>query len=546
MIKDLVTDDMKKILSDTFKSLKDEVEIEVFTKKGLNDTFNEAAEKLFSVMAELSPKIKVSFYEVGSEQAVKRNVQASPTILIAPDKYSIRFTGAPLGEEGRSIILTLLMVSTGSVIIKPESAVKLQGLKEVRQIEVFVSPTCPYCPEQALFAASAAIARKELVSMNVIEIFENQELAQQRGVISVPHTFMNGMLIAPGALQEDLFIDALVSLKMPQVITAEFSDVPVEKDLLIIGAGPAGLTAGIYAERSGLKTVVLEKEVIGGQVTITPIVENYPGFTRISGKSLVDMIAQQALQYTDIHLGEELQELTRDKELFRVRTNKRIYLTKGLIITSGARSKMLKVPGEDRLYGRGVSTCAECDGYYFKDGKKIIVVGGGNTAATYALYLHNLGASVTLIHRGGELRAEKRLQESLDAEKIVIVYNAEIREIIGESMVSAVRIEFKKEGLTQELSVDGVFLAIGYEPNNAVARTIGLKLDDYGYVVVDDRMRTSIPGVYAAGDIAGGVKQIVVAVSQGSLAAISAFEDIANPYWLRNDGKDSVHPVRSS
>jgi thioredoxin reductase (NADPH) len=533
MIKELVTDDMKKILGETFKSLRDEVKIEVFTKKGSNDTFNEAAKTLFGVLPEVSPKITVSFHEAGDEQAVKRDVKSSPTVLIAPDKYSIRFTGAPLGEEGRSLILTLLMVSTGSVIMKPESVTKLKSLAEKRHIEVFVSPTCPYCPEQVLFAVSAAIARNDLITLDVIEIFENQELAQQRGVISVPHTFINGMLIAPGALQEELFVEALISLKKPEVLASEFSDVPIGKDLLVVGAGPSGLTAAIYAERSGLKTVVLEKEVVGGQVTITPIVENYPGFTRISGKSLVDMIAQQALQYTEIHLGEDVQEVVREKSLFKVRTNLRVYMVKGIIVASGARSKMLGVPGEDRLYGRGVSTCAECDGYYFKDGKKVIIVGGGNTAATYALYLHNLGAAVTLIHRGSELRAESRLRESLAAEKIKIVYDAEIREIHGDSMVSAVTLELKKESITQKEPVDGVFLAIGYEPNNAVAKTMGLKMDDYGYVIVDDRQRTPIPGVYAAGDVAGGIKQIVVAVSQGSVAAISAFEDIANPYWLK-------------
>ena len=174
MIKDLVTDDMKKILGDTFKSLRDEVKIEVFTKKGSNDTFNEAAETLFGVLPEVSAKITVSFHEAGDEQAVKRDVKSSPTILIAPDKYSIRFTGAPLGEEGRSLILTLLMVSTGSVIMKPESVTKLKSLKEKRHIEVFVSPTCPYCPEQVLFAVSAAIARSDLITLDVIEIFENQ------------------------------------------------------------------------------------------------------------------------------------------------------------------------------------------------------------------------------------------------------------------------------------------------------------------------------------------------------------------------------------
>jgi thioredoxin reductase (NADPH) len=240
--------------------------------------------------------------------------------------------------------------------------------------------------------------------------------------------------------------------------------------------------------------------------------------------------------------------VTREDTLFRVRTNVRIYIVKGIIIASGAKSRMLQVPGEERFYGRGVSTCAECDGYYFKDGKKVIVVGGGNTAATYALYLHNLGAKVILVHRGDKLRTEKRLQDSLIAEKIELVYEGEVKEILGEKMVRAVTIEYKKKGVTKELPVDGVFIAIGYEPNNTVAKMIGVSMDEYGYVISDDRQRTSLPGVYAAGDIAGGVKQIVVAVAQGSVAAISAFEDITNPYWTRKElqGDSTIARLQTS
>jgi thioredoxin reductase (NADPH) len=528
-----ISSDIKKILAETFQSLRDEVVVELYTQKGVNDTFNEAADTLIRILPELTPKIKVFFYTIGDEQSVKRNVLQSPTVLISPDKYSIRYTGAPIGEEGRSLIILLLMTSVGSVIIKPEAVAKLATLKEKRLIEVFVSPTCPYCPEQVIFAASAAIVRPELVSVDVIEIFENQEIAQQRGVMSVPHVFMNGMLIAHGALNEELFIESLLTLKKPELLTTEFSDVPIEKDLLVIGAGLAGLTAAIYAERSGLKTVILDKEAVGGQVTITPVVENYPGFSKISGKALVDLIAQQALQYTEIHLGEEVQEIGKEKELFRVRTNLRIYIVKGMIIATGAKSKTLNVPGEDRLFGKGISVCAECDGYFFKDGKKVVIIGGGNTAATFALYLNNLGARVTILHRGSELRAQKRLQDSLHAEKIEIVYDAEVREILGSSRVEAAKVEYKKKGEIKEMPVDGVFIAIGYTPNNDVPKMIGIKLDEYGYVITDEKQRTSLPRIYAAGDIAGGVKQIVVAVSQGSLAAISAFEDITKPYWIK-------------
>lgn len=180
-----------------------------------------------------------------------------------------------------------------------------------------------------------------------------------------------------------------------------------------------------------------------------------------------------------------------------------------------------------------MSYCAECDGYLFKDGKKVIVVGGGNTALTFALYLHSLGADVTVVHRRDQFRAEMRLQEGLKSAGIPVLWNSEVIEIMGDRVVKAVKIKNNIDGSVKEIPVDGVFIAIGYEPNNRVANLLGLKLDEQGYIVVDGQMRTSMPYVYAAGDITGGVKQIVVAVSQGSMAALSAFEDLKSPYWTK-------------
>ncbi len=534
MDKEPIPQDTKKLLRDTFKDLVNEVKIEVFTKKGINDTFNEATVLLMRDLAALTPKIQVAFCEVGDERSGKRNVSRSPTLLIDPDKYRIRFTGSPLGEEGRSLILAILMASTRGIIFSEESSKKLIQLSEKREIQVFVSPTCPFCPQQVLYAISAAIARSDLVSAEAIEIFENQDLAEKLGALSVPQTFVNGKFTAAGVVAEEMFIESLLTLKEPEPLTRVVTDKPAERDVVIIGAGPAGLTAAIYAERAGLTTVVLEKENIGGQITITPVVENYPGFTRISGKSLVDLISQQALQYSEIRLSEDVSEVTRIDDRFHLKTNMALYIAKGIVLATGAGNRWLNVPGEKRLYGRGVSSCAECDGYFFKDGKKVLVVGGGNTAVTYALYLHNLGAKVTVVHRRDELRAQKSLQESLFAAAIPVIWSSEIVEILGDKVVNGVRVRKLKDSTVTELSVDGVFVAIGYDPNNQLAQKLGLQLDPNGYVKVDNTMRTSLSAVYAAGDITGGVKQIVVAVGQGSIAATSAFEDLTSPYWKDN------------
>lgn len=538
MEKEIITEDVKELLRETFKDLKDEVYIEVFTKKGINDPFNDAVTKLIKAIAEITPKIKASFHKIGDEVSKKRGVERSPTILINPEEFSIRFTGAPLGEEGRSLIVTILMASTGRVLLSESSLKRLKELNSERQIQVFVSPTCPYCPQQVAYAVSAAIAKKDLVKTEIVEIYENRDISESLGIVSVPQTFINGILTAPGVVPEEFFVESLMTLKVPEVQERAVSEGPVETDLVIIGAGPAGLTAAIYAGRAGLRTVVIEKENIGGQVTVTPIVENYPGFVKIAGKALIDMMAQQASRYSEIHLSENIREIRKTDGRFSVRTGWAEYLAKGIIIATGARSRKLNVPGEDKLSGKGVSYCAACDGYFFKDGKKVFVVGGGNTAVTDALYLHGLGAKVTLIHRRDQLRAEKSLQDSLFKAGIPVLWNTKVIEIMGGKFVIGIKTEDTKTGVIKEMPADGIFIAIGYEPNNDIAKMLGLELDEEGYIKVDERQRTSLPMVYAAGDITGGVKQIVVAVGQGSIAALTAFEDIANPYWKEEGSRE--------
>lgn len=532
-IQPVITEDVRKLLQELLRGMQDELIVEVFTQAGTNDHYNAATTELVRTLAELSPKILPSFFTLDSEQAKLRGVAHTPTVLLAPDRLMMRFTGSPLGEEGRSFLMALLMISTGSVVITPKSVERLATLKEPRTIEIFVSPTCPYCPQQVMFGVCAAIARPDLISVDVIEIFEHQDIAEERGVFSVPQTFMNGVLVARGAEPEEFFIESLFTLKEPDLVLPEEPGGELQTDLLIIGAGPAGLTAAIYAGRSGLSTAVIERRMIGGQIMITPVVENYPGFAKIAGRSLVELMVQQALQYTKIRTSEGVLAVSHDAERYTVKTNRRTYLTKGIIIASGADPKLLDVPGEKELSGKGVSYCAECDGYFYKNGKRVIVVGGGNTAATEALYLHGLGADVTMVHRRDRLRAEDHLQESLRKAGVSVLWNTEVIEIIGKPSVKEVRVRNVLSGEISSLPADGVFIAIGYVPNNDAARMMNLAMNEQGYIVVDTRQRTALPLVYAAGDVTGGVKQIAVAVGQGSIAAISAFEDIASPYWAK-------------
>ena len=528
-----ISEDTRKIIKKELDNLKETVSILIFTAEEVNKPFNEFSIKLFTELSQLSEKILPKFEHIGGELAGKYNVDRSPTILIQPEKYDIRLTGAPAGEELRTLLLTLIMVSTGMTVLSDASRSRLADLKGKRDVKVFVSPTCPYCPLQAIIAISAAIEKAGLVTAEIIDIYENKDLAAKYNAFSVPQVFIDDRLVGLGLQPEEVFVEEVVTAAPVKIKPVEVSAEKKKTDLLIIGAGPAGLTAAIYTVRSGLKSVVIEKANIGGQVAITPVVENYPGFTKIGGKTLMDMMAQQAIQYADIHEGEEVLEIQKTDDIFDVKTNRTKYEAKAVLLTTGAESKKLGIAGEKEFQGRGISYCAACDGYFFKDGKKVIVVGGGNTAASEALYLKNIGVDVTLVHRRDALRAELFLQQGLTNNNIPILWNTGVKEIIGDKFVTGVLLENSVDKTQKNMPVDGVFIAIGYTPNNDLAKTLGIETDEEGYIKVDSGQRTNIKGIYAAGDITGGFKQIVTAVSQGAVASSAIFEDISSPYWKK-------------
>lgn len=533
-MKELLPDETKKVLGEIFKQLKDTVALEVFTGMEHN-RFAETAVELIKTFSELTDKIKPKFYKLDSDKAKQRGATRSPTILVSPDACRISYVGAPVGEEGRTLIMAIMLASHKGTVLSDIALKKLFELKEKRHIMVFVTPTCPYCPQQALNAVSAAVALPELVSAEIIEMYENKDLIDKYHVVTVPFTVINDVPMGTGVKSAEIFAEEVVSLAPADKVHVAVGGDVVEADVVIAGGGPAGLTAGIYAGRSGLKSVVLEKASVGGQVLVTPVVENYPGYSHIAGRTLVDIMYQQALLYTNIMEGEEVVEAKKDGDAFELKTNRRIYRARAIIITTGAEHKKLEVPGESALYGKGVSYCATCDGYMYKDGRKAVVVGGGNTAATDALYLKSLGADVFLIHRRDELRAEMALRKSLEDSGITIRREAVVEEIKGKDLVTGVKVKSLKDGKEEEIPAEGVFIAVGYTPNNKLATMLGIAVDREGYIEVDGKQRTPLPLVYAAGDVTGGVKQIATAVGQGAVAAITAFEELSSPYWKKKE-----------
>lgn len=296
-------------------------------------------------------------------------------------------------------------------------------------------------------------------------------------------------------------------------------------DLVIVGAGPAGLTAAIYAGRQGMKAIILEMMIGSGSGYMVPAMENYPGFEKISGKNLLEIIKKQAEEHVIIKNMEEVKDITvlNNKNL-EIITSKGEYRSRAVIISTGSRHRRLKVPGEIEFIGRGVCYCATCDGPLYK-GKDVMMIGGGNAAVQEALYLESMGCKVTIVHRRDELRAEKYLQEKLKEKNIPIIWDSVVEEIKGDAAVHEVVLYNRKEDVHVVVETSGVFIAIGEEPLNEVAKSAGVELDGKGYIKVDKFQRTSIPGLYAAGDITGGIKQWVVACSEGAVAALFAHKD---------------------
>ncbi|MEM1659344.1 MAG: thioredoxin-disulfide reductase [Candidatus Jordarchaeales archaeon] len=297
----------------------------------------------------------------------------------------------------------------------------------------------------------------------------------------------------------------------------------VEKELVIVGGGPAGLSAAIYASRLGLNVVLFEAKMVGGQAAEAAVVENYPGFDSIRGMELVERMRQQAEKYgCEIREMEAVKRITREGEKFRVVTSLGEYLAKAVIIATGREKRKLGVPGEEEFKGRGVSYCATCDAPLYR-GKRVLVVGGGNTAASEALYLSENAKEVHLVHRRSDLRAEKVLKERLKERNVVFHWNSVVKRIEGDKLVRRVVIQNLESGEERVLEVDGVFIAVGETPSSSIALELGVKLDEEGYIIVDRNQRTNVEGVFAAGDVTGGVMQIVKAAGEGAVAAVNAY-----------------------
>ncbi len=294
-------------------------------------------------------------------------------------------------------------------------------------------------------------------------------------------------------------------------------------EVAIIGAGPAGMTAALYAARAELKTVLLERLSAGGQLATTDVIENYPGFpTGVGGLDVSFAMLEQAQRFGAEFKLTEVQKMDLSGDIKRVETSDGVITAPCVILATGTRPRLLDVPGEDRLRGRGVSYCAVCDGAFYR-GKEVAVVGGGDSAVEEAVYLTRFASKVYLLVRRDQLRATPVVQAKvLNHQQVEIRWNTVVEEILGESKVEGLNLLNRATGEKSHLPVSGIFIYVGLLPNNETFAG-QIELDEYGYVVADDEMRTSVPGVLVAGDLrAKNLRQVATAVGDGAIAGVTA------------------------
>ena len=302
-------------------------------------------------------------------------------------------------------------------------------------------------------------------------------------------------------------------------------------DVVIIGSGSAGYTAAIYSCRAGRTTLLIAGSIPGGQLMLTSDVENFPGFPEsVVGPELMERMRKQAERFDPEIVYDDASEVDFKSRPFKVTVGKKIYEGKTVIISTGANAKWLGIPSETKFRGHGVSSCATCDGYFFKE-KNVVVVGGGDTAMEEATFLANITKKVTVVHRRDKLRASQIMQErSLKNPKISFVWDSVVKEILGDNNVTGVTSKNLKTGKEQLLKTDGVFVAIGYEPNTSIFKG-QIDLDPKGYIITHKETETNVPGVFAAGDVRDfRYRQAITAAADGCKAAMDADRFIGEHY----------------
>jgi alkyl hydroperoxide reductase subunit F len=452
------------------------------------------------------------------------------------EDYGIRFFGLSTGYEFTSILEALVMVSLGKSGLDPEIEAFVRAIKEPVHMQVVTTLTCPYCPKMVHTAHQFAFVN-ENIRADMIEGAEFPQLVKKYDVSGVPKTIINevhsfeGAVPPPAAFMEILkAVNPEEYKKLDQAIRelrgarkAQSAEEGYEYEVLIVGGGPAAMSAAIYATRKGLDVALIANK-FGGQITYTATIENYLGFPQLGGQDMTELFRNHMENYKVAEvLGTNVTTLKKEGAGFIVSTeDDKKYKAKSIIYCAGKEYKRLGVPGEDKFIGKSIGFCATCDApLYF--GKRVAIVGGGNSAFTSARDLLNFASEIHLIHRRNEFRADSELVTAvLKANNVKVHIPMIVHSFLGEDKLTGVRIQSVEKKKQQDIEVDGVFLEIGLSPNTGPAKSL-IKLNKWNEVPIQKDQSTDVAGFFAAGDVTDvAEKQISIAVGDGAKAALAA------------------------
>ncbi len=497
-------------------------------------------ENMLKALSEISEKLSVTVYDLVADASLAREYginKVPATAIISEKDYGIRFYGVTAGYEFGSLIEAIVMVSQGKSGLDPESAAMLKLIDEPVHLEIMVTLTCPYCPKMVHLAHQMALINDNIRS-DMVESSAFPQLVQRYEVNGVPRTVINERPAFEGALPAlDAALEILKTIKPKEYerIDAQMRESRGERiaskadpehtyQMIIVGAGPAALSAAIYASRKNLD-IALVGEKSGGQITNTASIENWLGIPAISGQDLATAFRDHAQRYPIAEmLDVAVLSVTHDNGVFHIKTsNKDTFRSHSVIYCAGKEYRKLGVPGENRFIGKGIAFCATCDAPLFRD-KRVAVIGGGNSAFTAARDLLSYAREIHIINILEDFQADPVLiKEVKKARHVTLRPGMQVMEFIGRDSLQGVRIESNDGKERSDLAVDGVFLEIGLIPNTASLKGF-LELNDQGEIPVKRDQSTSVPGFFAAGDVTDeSEKQIVVAAGAGAKAALSAY-----------------------
>ncbi len=508
----LLENDVKEKLNQYLQLMENDILIKV---NDVNDSTSAQMSDFIKELAGLSTKIHIE----------KTSLPRVPCFSINKinEDVGIYFAGIPLGHEFASLVLALLQVSGHPPKIDNRIIEQIKNIKGPLNFETYVSLTCHNCPEVVQSLNIMSLLNPNITHTMIDGSLFKEEI-ESKNILAVPTVYLNGKPFSSGRMEiEEILLKLDIKPSLPDL------DVKEPYDVFIIGGGPAGTSAAIYAARKGLRTALLAEE-LGGQINNTFGIENFISIKYTEGPALAANIEEHLRSYAiDVIKMQKVKTLKKEAMIEIVLENGTILHSKTVIIATGARWRNINVPGEIEYKNKGVAYCPHCDGPLFK-GKTVAVIGGGNSGVEAALDLAGLAKHVTLLQKSAKLIADEVLQKRVySKENIKVITNAKTTEILGNEKVHGLTYLDPLKGTHATIAVDGIFIQIGLLPNTEWLKNT-LSLNSFGEIIVDKYGKTNIPGVFAAGDCTDcPYKQIIISMGAGANAALSAFD-----YLIRN------------